>query len=151
MSCRILHVTIECMKDIFGAFRNISNLWFFDDSPWYLKIILIYIKGDTVVLLPFFVSIVVLSFWKLSWAALLFMIFITLRGVGEMVYWIHQQFGDRKYRPYDFGLKSLDNNAIYIIYQLIALMIATLELQGDKCYQTTKTVGTLPDLKLLPN
>jgi len=49
-------------------------------------------------------------------------LFVAIRQLGEMIYWLLQQFGDKKYRPYDFGLQKLDNNAIYILYQTFALV-----------------------------
>jgi hypothetical protein len=48
--------------------------------------------------------------------------------MGEMIYWLLQQFGTRKYRPYDFGLKNIDNNGIYIMYQLLSLSGTVLGL-----------------------
>ncbi len=47
--------------------------------------------------------------------------YIAVRHLGEMMYWFAHQFNERKYRPYDFGLKNLDNHAIYIIYQTISI------------------------------
>ena len=55
-------------------------------------------------------------------------IFISIRNMGEIVYWLLQQFGPKTYRPNDFGLKDLDNNAIYIIYQLFAIINVTIGL-----------------------
>lgn len=42
-----------------------------------------------------------------------------------MVYWLLQQFGPKTYRPMDFGLKHVNNEGIYILYQLIATVQAT--------------------------
>lgn len=44
------------------------------------------------------------------------------------MYWFLQQFGDRTYRPYDWGFKNLDNHAIYIFYQTIMTIHATVAI-----------------------
>ena len=49
-------------------------------------------------------------------------VYLTVRSSGEMIYWFSHQFYERKYRPYDFGFKRLDNHAIYIIYQTAAVV-----------------------------
>ena len=53
-------------------------------------------------------------------------VFTAVRHLGEMIYWFEHQFYERKYRPYDFGFKNLDNNAIYILYQTLAIMGTTI-------------------------
>jgi hypothetical protein len=49
-------------------------------------------------------------------------VYIAVRSLGEMIYWFSHQFYERKYRPFDFGFKNLDNHAIYIIYQTFAIV-----------------------------
>lgn len=46
---------------------------------------------------------------------------MTIRFLGEMIYWFSHQFNIRKYRPYDFGFTNLDNHAIYILYQTFSV------------------------------
>jgi hypothetical protein len=82
------------------------------------------------VLFPFLLLLLIIAIFNFHTALLLGAIFVSLRGLGEMVYWIHQQFGDRKYRPNDFGFTNLDNNAVYILYQLIALLMASMGVFG---------------------
>lgn len=101
--------------------KNITNTWFYTEMPWWGKIFLIYIRGDLFMLLPLILGIVVLSFISLHWGIRALGILIAVRQSGELVYWLLQQFGDRKYRPYDFGFTKLDNNAIYILYQTFAI------------------------------
>lgn len=52
---------------------------------------------------------------------LLLGVYISIRNLGEMIYWFSHQFYQRKYRPYDFGFKKLDNHAVYILYQTLAI------------------------------
>lgn len=101
---------------------SVNTQWFFSEIAWPFKVMLIFIRGDAVVILPFFAILLIIGVFSLRWMMLLLSLFVVFRFLGEMVYWIHQQFGDRKYRPYDFGLKKLDNNAIYILYQLFSLV-----------------------------
>ncbi len=101
---------------------SVNTQWFFSEVAWPFKAMLIFIRGDAVVILPFFIVLSIIGVFSLRWMMLLLSLFVVFRFLGEMVYWIHQQFGDRKYRPYDFGFKKLDNNAIYILYQLFSLV-----------------------------
>lgn len=55
-------------------------------------------------------------------------VYTAVRNFGEMIYWFGQQFYERKYRPYDFGLKHLDNHAVYIIMQTLAVAGTVLGL-----------------------
>ena len=101
---------------------SLNTQWFFSEVAWPFKAMLIFIRGDAVVILPFFIVLSIIGVFSLRWMMLLLSLFVVFRFLGEMVYWIHQQFGDRKYRPYDFELKRLDNNALYVIYQLLSLI-----------------------------
>lgn len=105
---------------------EITSSWFHTDTKMYLKVLQIYVRGDALVLIPFFIAILIIGVFSLKWMALLFSLFLVFRSLGEMMYWLLQQFGDKKYRPYDFGFKKLDNNGIYIIYQLTSLITLVL-------------------------
>lgn len=105
---------------------EVTPSWFFTDTNKFYKILQIYVRGDAIVLLPFIVLIFIIGLFSLKWMVLLFCLFLMFRSLGEMIYWLLQQFGDKKYRPYDYGFKKLDNNAIYIIYQLTALVTLVL-------------------------
>lgn len=102
---------------------NTPSSWFFKEAPVPLRFLHIYIRGDAIVLLPFIGVLLLVGLFSLRWMALLFGIFSAFRSLGEMVYWIHQQFGNKSYRPYDFGFHKLDNHAVYILYQLISLVL----------------------------
>jgi hypothetical protein len=105
-----------------NIFKNkITNSWFYTEMPWWGKLFLIYVRGDLFMLLPILGIIAVTSLLSVEVAVLIFGIFLAVRQLGELIYWLLQQFGDKKYRPYDFGFKNLDNNAIYILYQTFAI------------------------------
>lgn len=101
---------------------SITSRWFFSDPGIALRVFLIFIKGDLLILLPLIVVLIGLTIWSVPFGLYMIGVYVSVRFGGEMVYWIHQQFGSRSYRPYDFGLRRLDNHAIYILYQLIALI-----------------------------
>lgn len=107
---------------------TVTSAWFFTEAPLLLRLFHIYILGDAIVLVPFVLVLLTVGFVSIQWMFLLFAVFSAFRFLGEMVYWIHQQFGSKIYRPYDFGFYKLDNNAIYILYQLwslVGLVIST--------------------------
>lgn len=99
---------------------KIDNRWFFS-KPGLLRIALVFIKGDAIILLPLSVLIIITCFVRLKLGLIAFGLYVSIRFFTEMFYWMFQQFGKREYRPFDFGLNHLDNNAIYILYQLHAL------------------------------
>ena len=102
-------------------FENTPS-WFYTETPFALKLLQIYVRGDAVVLLPFLLLLGFIGFFSIRWMVLLFGFFLIFRFLGEMMYWFLQQFGEKTYRPNDFGFKKLDNNAIYILYQLNSLV-----------------------------
>lgn len=100
---------------------NITNTWFFRGTPLVFTLFQMYIWGDVLVLLPFIFGIGFVGLFSQWWMLALLFLLISFRALGEMIYWLLQQFGPRSYRPYDFGCTKLDNHAIYILYQLISL------------------------------
>lgn len=77
-------------------------------------------------LIPFFILVLIFGFFSIDFMLILIGLFIAFRCAGEMMFWMLQQFGARTYRPHDFGMKQLDNHAIYILYQMINLVGAVL-------------------------
>jgi hypothetical protein len=100
---------------------NIDNKWFFTELPAGFKAFFIFIRGDLIVLLPLLVLILLLAFFSIKFMVLMIGVYIAVRQAGEMIYWFSHQFYERKYRPYDYGFKKLDNHAIYILYQTLAV------------------------------
>ena len=102
--------------------QKINNQWFFEEPSSYLRYLLVFVKGDALVILPFFALVFLFGFISLEFMVIMIGIYIAVRSFGEMIFWMLQQFGPRTYRPFDFGLNQLDNNAIYILYQLIGMV-----------------------------
>jgi hypothetical protein len=100
---------------------EINNTWFFTELPNWAKVFLVFVRGDVLVLLPLLVLVLLTALISIKFMAIMIGLYISVRYFGEMIYWFHQQFFERKYRPYDFGFKKLDNHAIYIIYQTISI------------------------------
>lgn len=106
--------------------RDISNNWFYSNPHPLLRILTIYVKGDMLIIIPGLIMIGVLGFFSLKFMFLIYGIFFSLRGLGEMIYWFSHQFWMKQYRPDDFGFKKLSNDAIYILYQLISTLTTVL-------------------------
>lgn len=102
-----------------------KNDAFYRETPWWVKITtLCYVQGDYFFVLPAFLLVVLATTYSFQLGMTLYGLFLFLRQSGEMVFWLLQQFGGRTYRPFDFGMKHLDNNAIYILYQTFAFCTA---------------------------
>lgn len=108
------------MSRMFKKIFEIDNKWFFKELPPAFKLFLFFVRGDLIVLLPFLVIILILGIFSIKFMLIVLGLYISVRYLGEMVYWFSHQFNERSYRPYDFGFKKLDNHAIYILYQTFA-------------------------------
>lgn len=102
--------------------KQITTTWFFSEPPALLKHLSIFVKGDALVMVPFLIILVMLLIISLRFGLVVFGIFFATRGLGEMIYWLLQQFGPKTYRPWDYGLKNLNNEGVYIIYQLTSMI-----------------------------
>ncbi len=109
------------MKQLAQRLRGIDNKWFFTELPLGLKPLLVFIRGDMIVLLPLTVSILLTIFISLRFMVMMIGVYVAVRYLGEMIYWFAHQFTERRYRPPDFGFKNLDNHAMYIVYQTHAV------------------------------
>jgi len=108
--------------------KQVTTSWFFTDVPLIWKMLLIYVRGDMIVLGPFVLIALLIGFFSVKWMLVTLCLYTAFRFLGEMMYWLLQQFGDRKYRPYDCGFQKLDNHSIYILYQtwsLAGLVLST--------------------------
>lgn len=101
--------------------RSIDNKWFFTELPFPFKLFSFFIKGDLLVLFPLLLCIFLLGLINLRFMFVMIGVYVTIRSLGEMIYWFSHQFYERKYRPPDFGFKKLDNHAVYILYQTLSI------------------------------
>ena len=102
--------------------KKINDDWFFS-NPWFLtRFFGVYVKGDALILLPFCFVLLLTGIFSIKFMLIGFGVYFSLRALGEMIYWQLQQFGPKTYRPWDFGLKEVSNNGIYVLYQLISLI-----------------------------
>ncbi len=111
------------MKTI-SNLHGVSNKWFFSAVPWYVRATtLIFIKGDAIFIVPILVGLVLLYlFMPIRFAVMMTGFYLVLRYLGEMIYWLLQQFSERTYCPPCLGFSKLDNHALYIVYQTFALL-----------------------------
>lgn len=110
------------MTNSLHKIRNIDNKWFFKELPPPFKVFLFFVRGDLIVLLPFLVVIGIVGIFSIKFMLIMLGLYISIRYLGEMIYWFSHQFTERTYRPYDFGFRNLDNHAIYILYQTFAIV-----------------------------
>lgn len=105
--------------------NKLTDKWFFSNINPILRLLHVYIKGDALIVVPIWIVFFITLF--IDWRFMLIEIgsFFSLRGIGEMIYWLLQQFGDRQYRP-DDRFKGLGNNALYILYQLSGMLTALI-------------------------
>ncbi len=103
--------------------KEISNSWFFSSPYAIFRLFTIYIKGDMLIIFPGLILISLLGIFSLKFMFLVYGVFISVRGFGEMIYWFFHQFSSKQYRPNDFGFNKLNNDAIYILYQLTSTFI----------------------------
>lgn len=109
--------------------RKVTNSWFYSTPPFPLRILTIFVWGDAIVIIPFLLLVCLAyfaGFQNREFFLVLMGVCLAVRSCGEMLYWMHQQFGEKKYRPHDFGFKNLGNNAIYILYQLAVSVQAAI-------------------------
>lgn len=107
-------------------FAKDSNFY---NSPLFIeRLLTIFVKGDRLVIYPFVLLIACSYFISPNFSLILLLLFLSLRFFFETIYWLLQQFSHNSYRPFDFGLKNLSNNSIYILYQLTSTISATLFL-----------------------
>ncbi|KPJ70925.1 hypothetical protein AMJ51_00560 [Microgenomates bacterium DG_75] len=111
---------------IIKKLKAINDDWFFTHPPSILRLLEIYIRGDILVLLPFLTLILLVGFFSVRFMLVIYAVFFTVRHFGEMTYWLLKQFSDKSYRPDDLGFKNLSNEAIYVIYQLKAVVKITI-------------------------
>ncbi len=112
---------------MFKLSSGMANKLFYEPVHPLFRILQIYVKGDALVIGPFLIAIFLIGMlysWPLC--AFIVSVFYAIRQLGEMVFWLFQQFHDHTYRPYDFGLSLLNTHSIYILYQVSACVQATI-------------------------
>lgn len=116
------------MKKLMARLRSIDDSWFYQDPGIWWKLLTIFVNGDALIVVPFLVFslLLIVMFGEFGWVILVS--FYLVRFCGEMGYWFLQQFGEKTYRPKDFGMTKLSNNSLYIMYQLAATVWASLSL-----------------------
>ena len=106
---------IKVLKQIKSG--DLTDKWFYAKPNWILRQLHIYVKGDALEILPIWIFILITGLFSWQFMLLEIGIFLSLRGFGEMIYWLLQQFGNKEYRPTS-PHKKLSNDAVYILYQL---------------------------------
>ena len=101
--------------------KKIDDAWFYTNPHFLLRFCLVYVNGDAIVLVPLSILIILVALFSIKVGLIMASLFYTLLGLGEMIYWLLQQFGKKTYRPDDWGFSEISNDAVYILYQIRAL------------------------------
>lgn len=101
---------------------------FYNNPICFEKFFTVFVKGDRLIIYPAVLLAVALFFINKNLPIIFILSFLTIRYFIEIVYWLLQQFVGGQYRPFDYGLKNLSNNSIYIIYQLTSTVTCSLYL-----------------------
>ncbi len=116
-----------CVFDtILPVRKKVFDKWFYSSVPPIGKFLQVYVKGDGIVVVPLLLILLITGFISLKLMMIAFLVFFSIRQLGEMVYWIARQLASPTYRPYDFGFSNLNTKAVYILYQLFAIAGATI-------------------------
>lgn len=107
----------------------LNDDWFYKNPPFLIKTFLLtFIWGDSLIMFPLILLTILLAIFSPKIGFIFYLLLVTIRFFIEIFYWLFQQFGPKTYRPYDFGLKKLGNNSIYILYQLGSTAIVFLSI-----------------------
>lgn len=92
----------------------------------------IFVWGDGLVAGPFWVICGLLTIVRPEWqlAAFLLSVFWSIRGVGEVVYWLNQQFSLIPRNPPHtlWGHALVKNDSIWYMYQFVWQCVTTLSV-----------------------
>jgi hypothetical protein len=113
-------------REIKNKILSIDTKWFFTELPNQYRFFLFFVRGDLIILLPFLILILLLTFFSIKFMVVMLGVFIAVRYFGEMIYWFAHQFYKHEYRPHDMGFKKLDNHAVYILYQTMSIVGTTV-------------------------
>ncbi|HOZ03375.1 MAG TPA: hypothetical protein PKX78_02670 [Candidatus Woesebacteria bacterium] len=90
-------------------------------TPW-MSWLGMFVWGDTLVIAPFWVLAVLVSTIVHDWILffLIASIFWSVRSLGEMVYWLNEQFAAKKRNPPQtlMGYSLIKSEAIWFVYQV---------------------------------
>lgn len=127
----LLLISIIVQSYIFYiSFRKLRKKDFHSIITPLLFLIGAFVWEDALIISFFWIIGGIILFFLNSWnfTLILLLLFIIIRKFIEVIYWLFQQFNNTGFRPYDFGFKNLNNNSIYIIYQMFSFCIVVLSL-----------------------
>ena len=100
---------------------------FYQDTHW-LSFLGIYVWGDALILAPFWLlSAGLFLFFSQVEVIRYFLLFLVVRSLYEVLYWITHQVAKKDYRPPLFrSIKWLGANEAAILYQLLHMCLVIL-------------------------
>ena len=119
---------------LFGCHQSIVKKNPFQETP-FLLVFGIFVWGDAVVLGLFWFFVSLATFLLKDWV--LFFLFVSvfwiIRSLGEMIYWLNQQFSPLNRNPPERlkGYSFFGNESIWFIYQLVWQSILVTSIIGS--------------------
>jgi hypothetical protein len=107
----------------FTAIKRCQNHCFYQDTHWLIPLG-IFVWGDALILGPFW-AISGLIFTQLSqiWVIRYLLLFASIRGGYEVIYWLNHQAVGKDYHPPLFRrFKWIDSQQSAILYQLVTTL-----------------------------
>ena len=118
----LLLISISSFIFFIQSFYQSSKKKAFEETPWLLPWG-IFVWGDGVVFGLFWFIISVLTFALNDWNLflLIYSIFWLVRSLGEVLYWIHEQFAkNHRNEPKNLrGYSLVKNDSVYFLYQIV--------------------------------
>jgi hypothetical protein len=71
-------------------FSQINNKWFFETPAAFMKYLMVYVNGDSVVIIPFLILVLLFGFFSIDFMLILIGLFVAVRCFGEMIFWNRQ-------------------------------------------------------------
>lgn len=103
------------------AVSNVRNGNVFKETP-FLSWLGIFVWGDALVISPFWIISSLISYFTESMSLFLFInsLFWVIRSLGEIWYWLNQQFSSKLRNPPDKLLlhSLLKNDSVWFVYQV---------------------------------
>ncbi|HSA83652.1 MAG TPA: hypothetical protein VLF20_02085 [Patescibacteria group bacterium] len=94
----------------------------------------IFVWGDTLIIAPFWILVSALAFFFNNWSLFLlsFSVFWVIRSLGEVIYWIQEQFATHHRNPPHtlYLYKLFQNDAVWFIYQIFWQCIFVFAVLG---------------------
>jgi len=127
------------------AIKRIKNGSVFEETP-YLSWLGIFVWGDAIVISPFWIICALVGLIFKNGYLFLFLgsLFWVARSLGEVIYWLNQQFSNKLRNPPEklFLYFLLKNDSVWFVYQVFWQCMFVFAVVGS-VYFGWKWIGSL--------